>query len=173
MKSLRIIFIVLSGIVVVFLGIGMIVPSYEYELSIVANANPAKCWAAFHDAKKMNAWLDGFESLTLKGGVLLSPGSTYEIIINENGHRMIMTEKIVEVSVPNRIVYELNNDVLKSEFSYAFEGSTSTRITSKYKIAGNSIVWKSILFLSKSYMTRSAQAQLEKLKKVIETNESN
>jgi len=59
--------------------------------------------------------------------------------------------------------------VLKSEFSFSFEGTTSTTITSRYKIKGNNILWKSILFLSKSYMTSEGQKQLEGLKKVIES----
>jgi len=116
----------------------------------------------------MAEWLEGFESLTLKKGETLSAGSTYEIVITDDGHRMVMSEKIIDVSAPTKIVYELNNDVLKSEFSFSFEGTTTTTITSRYKITGNNILWKSILFLSKSYMTSSASEQLEGLKKVIE-----
>ena len=116
----------------------------------------------------MSEWLEGFESLTLKSGEQLAKGSTYEIIITDDGHRMVMNEKIIEVNAPSKVSYELNNDVLKSEFSFSFEGTTSSTITSRYKITGNNILWKSILFLSKSYMTTEAQKQLEGLKKVIE-----
>lgn len=168
MKIVKIILVTLAGIVLVFLSIGLLLPSYEYQSSIVVNASPEKCWAIYHDTKKMSEWLEGFESLTLKSGEQLSVGSTYEIVITDDGHRMAMNEKIIEVNAPTRVIYELNNDVLKSEFSFSFEGTTSTTVTSKYKITGNNILWKSILFLSKSYMTTEAQKQLEGLKKVIE-----
>ncbi len=168
MKALRIILIGITGIVLVFLSIGLLFPSYEYRSFIVVKASPEKCWTIYHDTKKMSEWMEGFESLTLKSGEPLSPGSTYEIIVTDDGHRMVMNEKAIEVSPPTKISYQLNNDVLKSEFSFSFEGTTSTTITSKYKITGNNILWRSILFLSKSYMTNAAQEQLEGLKKVIE-----
>lgn len=168
MKIVKIILATLAGIVLLFLSLGLLFPSYEYQTSIVVNASPEKCWTVYHDTKRMTEWLEGFESLTLKSGDQLTEGSTYEIIITDDGHRMVMNEKIIEVSAPTKVAYELNNDVLKSEFSFSFEGTSSTTVTSKYKITGNNILWKSILLLSKSYMTTEAQKQLEGLKKVIE-----
>ena len=168
MKIVKIILVTLAGIVLLFLSLGLLFPSYEYQTTIVVNASSEKCWATYHDTKKMGEWLDGFESLTLKSGEQLAAGSTYEIVVTDDGHRMVMNEKILEVNAPTKVSYELNNDVLKSEFSFSFEGTTSTTVTSKYKITGNNTLWKSILFLSKSYMTGEAQQQLEGLKKVIE-----
>jgi hypothetical protein len=168
MKVLRIVLITLTAVVLLFLSLGLLVPSYEYQCSIKVNATPEKCWAVYHDTKKMGEWLKGFESLTLKKGEYLSSGSTYEIIVNDDGHRMVMAEKIIEINVPSKVSYELNNDVLNSEYSFSFEGTKSTTITSWYKITGKNILWRSILFLSKSYMTNSGQEQLDELKKVIE-----
>ena len=167
MKTARTILIAVAGMFLVFLSIGLLFPSYEYQSSIVVNASPEKCWSIYHDTKKMAEWLEGFESLTLKNGETLSEGSTYEMVITDDGHRMVMSEKIIEVNAPTKISFELNNDVLRSEFSFSFEGTTSTTITSHYKITGNSILWKSVLFLSKSYMASSADEQLEGLRKVI------
>lgn len=168
MKALRIIGISLLSIVVVFFLLGLLVPSYEYETSMEVNASPEKCWKIFHNVKLMNQWLPGFESLTLKGGDSLAVGSQYEIIITEDDHRMVMSEQITEVNAPSKISYELNNDVLKSEFSYSFKGASSTIITGHFKVTGNNIAWRSVLFLSKSYMTGATENQLTSLKKVIE-----
>ena len=168
MKIVKIILVTLAGIVLLFLSLGLLFPSYEYQSSIVVNASPEKCWIIYHDTKRMSEWLDGFESLTLKSGEQLALGSTYEIVVTDDGHRMVMNQKIIEVSAPTKVSYELNNDVLKSEFSFSFEGTSPTTITSKYKITGNNILWKSILLLSKSYMASSADQQLQGLKKVIE-----
>ena len=168
MKALRITLYLITGIVLLFFSLGVIVPSYVYQSSIVVNASPEKCWAAYHDTKEMAERLEGFESLTLKSGELLSPGSMYEIVVNDKGRRMVMSEKIMEIIAPNKISYELNNDVSRSEFSFSFEGIASTTITSKCKISGNSILWKSILFLSKSFTVNAVPQQFEGLKKVIE-----
>src|SRR6478736_310561 len=105
MKIVKIVLIALAAIVLLFLSIGLIFPSYEYQSSIAVNASPEKCWAVYHDTKRMSEWLDGFESLTLKTGEQLANGSTYEIIITDDGHRMVMNEKIIEVNAPTKIAY--------------------------------------------------------------------
>ena len=168
MKVLKIIGIVLAAIIIAALSLGLIVPSYEYESTVQVNASPEKCWKVFHDTKQMNKWMGGFESLTLKKGDSMTVGSQYEIVMNGHDKRMVMNETITEINAPTKVSYELNNDVLKSEFTFSFEGSSSTTITSRYKVSGNNILWKSILFLSKSYMTNASQSQLLLLKKAIE-----
>ena len=168
MKAIKIIGIVLTIVIVVFFSLGIFVPSYEYQSSIEVNASAEKCWKVYHNVKLMNQWLQGFESLTLKSGDSLATGSQYEIVITDDGHRMEMSEKITAINPPTKVSYELDNDVLKSEFSFSFEGSLPTKITSHYKITGNNIAWRSILFLSKSYMTNAGKDQLTSLKKVIE-----
>ena len=168
MKALKIIGIIIVVAFATILIIGFAVPFYEYESSVQVNATPEKCWKVYNDVKLLNQWLPGFESLTLKSGDSLTAGSMYEIIINDGGERMVMNEKIVDVNAPTKITYELTNDVLKSEFSFSFEGSSSTTIKSNYKITGNNVIWSAVLFLSKSYMTSSANGQLTSLKKLIE-----
>lgn len=170
MRILKVLVIILAVLILIFLSIGLFVDSYEYESSIQVQASPEKCWKVYNDTKLMSQWVPGFESLTLKSGELMKVGSTYEFVINDHDEKMVMSEAIKEVSEPNSISYELNNDVLKSEYTFSFKGdSTSTTINSHHKVTGNNLIWKSILFLSKSYMESSVQEQLTGLKRVIET----
>lgn len=112
--------------------------------------------------------MDGFESISLKSGEHLVVGSTYEIIVNSDNERIVMQEKLLQIKAPEKITYQLDNDVLKSEYIFSFEGAETTTITSRYKITGANLIWRSVLFLSKSYMANQSQAQLDGLKKVIE-----
>jgi uncharacterized protein YndB with AHSA1/START domain len=168
MKVLKIAGIGIGALIIAALSVGLLVPSFEYQSSVQVNASPEKCWKVFHDSKQMNKWMEGFESLTLRKGDSLAMGSRYEIVIHGHDKRMVMIETITEVKSPEKISYELNNDVLKSEYTFSFEGGATTAITNHYKITGNNIFWRSILFLSKSYMTNASQSQLTLLKKVIE-----
>lgn len=94
------------------------------------------------------------------------------MVINDGNEKMVMNETIKDVNEPVSISYELNNDVLKSEYTFSFKGdSTSTTIGSHYKVTGCNVIWKSILFLSKSYMMSSVQEQMTGLKKVIEAQQ--
>jgi hypothetical protein len=157
MKILKIIGIAVVAIIIAALSIGLFVPSYEYQSSIKVNASPERCWKVFHNTKLMNKWMNGFESLSLKSGDSLAVGSTYEIVVNGHGKRMVMIEMLTEINAPSKISYQLTNNVLKTEFTFSFEGDSFTTITSHYKVSGSNIWWRSILFLSKSYMTKESQ----------------
>jgi uncharacterized protein YndB with AHSA1/START domain len=170
MKIIKIILTSLVILVLSFLSIGLFVPSYEYQNSVTVAASPQKCWDIFHDTTLMSQWMDGFESVTLKEGEYLAVGSNYEIVINSGNERMVMQEQLLQIKAPEKITYQLDNDVLKSEYTFSFEGAETTTITSRYKITGANLIWRSILFLSKSYMADQSQAQLDGLKKVIENH---
>lgn len=168
MKILKIILISLAAIVALFLSLGLFVPAYEYDAAVTVNSTPEKCWTVFHDTIRMHEWLPGFESLTLKRGEHMQPGSVYEIIINDEDQRYVMSERITEISPPAKIAYVLDNEVLRSEFSYHFEGTTTTNIQAHFRVRGNNILWRAILFLSRSYMRSSGQEQLDLFKKAVE-----
>jgi carbon monoxide dehydrogenase subunit G len=168
MKIIKIILVCLVILILGFFSLGLFVPSYEYQNSITVAASPQKCWDTFHNTSLMSQWMDGFESISLKSGEHLVVGSTYEIIINSDNERMVMLEKLLQIKAPEKVTYQLDNDVLKSEYIFSFEGAETTTITSRYKITGANLIWRSVLFLSKSYMADQSQAQLDGLKKVIE-----
>jgi uncharacterized membrane protein len=161
---------ILGLILVVFFLLGVFFPDFEYENSVTVNADQQKCWEVFHDVSKMKAWMDGFESLTLKSGGFLQQGSTYEIVIVSNGERMMMDERITDIKPVESVSFELNNDVLKSDAAIRFDSinNQQTVIRSHYKVTGNNLLWRSILFLSKTYLTSTNKQQMDALKKVIE-----
>ncbi len=137
---------------------------------VTVTATPEKCWAVFHDTTLMKQWLDGFESVTLKTKEPIQEGSKCELIVNddETPHGD-GREKIIAINAPSpksRTKSTMMCCDRSSQFS--FEGATSTIITSRYKVTGNTLAWKSILLISRSYMTQAAQHQLDELKKVIE-----
>ncbi len=169
MRILKALVIILLALILIFLSIGLFLPSFDYAVSIEVKASPEKCWLTFHDTTRMSQWLPGFESLVLKSGEPLKAGSQYEIIVIDHNEKIVMSEIITKVNAPTSISYELNNDVLKSEYTFSFTGdSITTTIDSHYKVTGNNVMWKSILFLSKSYLESNGQEQLAGLKKVVE-----
>ncbi len=168
MRIFKITVVLLSIITVSFLSLGVFVPSFEYQNSISIDATPQKCWSIFNDTSRMKEWMEGFESLTLKSGQINQPGAVFEIIIQDPDKRYVMSEQLKTYEPPTKIVYELTNDVLKSEYEFTFEGTDKTTATSRYRITGNNLIWKSILFLSKSYMSEQGQKQLTGLKEAVE-----
>ena len=169
MKILKYTGITITLLIVLFLGVGLFIPRFEYSASTQVNINPEKCWTILHDTTRMKKWLPGFVSLTLTKGEYLQVGSVYEIVLLQDKlYRMQETMKAV--NPPQWVSFVLINDVMKSEYSFRLTGnSTQTEIQSHYTVTGNNLIWRSILLLSKSYLQKNAQDQLDSLKAVIET----
>ena len=100
----------------------------------------------------------------------MHPGAVYEVIIVQD-KLYIMNETLQKVKAPTFAAYELTNEVMRSEYSYELVLQNGrTEIITRYLITGNNLMWKSILFLSKSYMESASHTQLELLKREIEKN---
>ena len=171
MKILKYLGIVITILLVVFLSLGLAIPSFDYTSVVSINAPPEKCWGVLHDTSRMKKWMPGFERLTLKSGAHFQTGAVYEFIIHQE-ERYVMQEVVKAVKMPERSCYELTNDVLKSEYDINLVPKDSkTQITAHYRITGNNLIWKSILALSKSYLQKGSQTQLDLLKVEIETGD--
>ncbi|MFZ6009650.1 MAG: SRPBCC family protein [Bacteroidota bacterium] len=171
MRILKIISVILAVLILLFVSVGLIYPDFEYGNSVTIQAPQQTCWNTYHDTTNQKQWMKGFESLTLIQGEHMTPGAVYEIIIKEEGGEpMVMTEKLVALEEPQRITYELSNDVLTSKYTFSFEERGSqTIVTSHYHVRGNNIFMQSLLFLSKSYFNSEDRELLEELKKFIES----
>jgi uncharacterized protein YndB with AHSA1/START domain len=170
MKLLKILGLILGLLIVGVILVGVFAKQFEYSSSITVNASPEQCWKAFHDTTEMKAWHPGFKSLTLQQGEFFQPGSVYELVIEEDGERMTMHETITAVNAPHEITYLLTNDVLSSKYGYRFipDQDGHTRIEGHHEIAGVSLIWRAVLYLSKSYISKSSQEQLTLFKKHVE-----
>lgn len=168
MKVFKIVLIALLLIIIFFFMTGIFVPTVQYSNSIVVAAPAEKCWQVLHDTSQMAKWMQGFKSLELKSGQPLEAGSTYQIVI-EQDERMVMQEELKEIRENEFVAFELNNDMLKSEFSYTLVPSgDSTHITTQYEVTGKNLLWKSIFALSSSYYSESDEKMLQGLKRTIE-----
>ena len=170
MKILKISAVIIGTLLVVFFLVGVFFPQFEYQGHVTVKATAAKSWQVFNDTTLHKKWIEGFKSLTLKEGSALQPNAVYEIVIADNSEVYVMKEKIISIAPPSFVSFELTNEVMQSAYDFSFvEGSDgTTEITSRYTVTGNNLLWRSVLFISKSYLRSSNQQQLEALKKVIE-----
>ena len=169
MKILKYAGIALVAILVLFLSVGLFIPRFEYSAGVLVNAAPEKCWTIMNDTTKMKKWIPGFVSFTLVNGEYLQAGSTYEIVLNQDKvYRM--QETLKEVNPPQWAAFELHNEVMKSEYGFRLTVNASqTEIQAQYAVTGNNLIWRSILLLSKSYLQKNTQEQLNSLKAEIES----
>jgi uncharacterized membrane protein len=170
MKILKRVGIAIGVLVVIFFSIGVINPVFEYGNAISINSPKENVWAIYSEKKK--EWVEGFDSQKLISGSPFTKDAEYETKI-VSGEEMIMHEKITSVEPNTSIVWSLDNDVLTSTYSYAFNGdSTQTGVTTNYQITGKNAFMKSVLYLSKSYLKKQDAKMLTRLKEIAETKHS-
>jgi len=168
MKILRYSGIVALVLLAIFLVLGLTVPVFEYTTNETMNATQQRCLDVLQDSSQMRSWVPGFESMTLKSGEHNRPGAVYELIVKQD-EVYVMKETIRDIHEPETISFFLDNDVMGLEYEFILRNTGDhTTLSGHYKVAGNNIAWRSLLFLSKSYLQKASQEQLDLLKKVVE-----
>jgi hypothetical protein len=164
MKILKYLGMASMVLLAIFFVIGLAVPTFEYHTTVMVDESAEKCWQTLTDSSRMKSWIRGLKSIRLIGGSHNQPGGRYELVIVQDG-TYVMTQAITKRLEPKIISFILENDVMKLEYSFTLaENSGSTNINGYYKATGNSLPWRSLLYLSKSYLTQSSQEQLDLLK---------
>ena len=161
---------IIVALAVIFLLIGVFVPTVAYEHKITVNASLEKSFSVFISDSRLGEWLTGFVSLELTGGEPETVGSTYRVVTEENGEEIVMNEVVTAFIKNERFTHTLENDVLMGEIDARFSGdSTGTEIAVMTQFTGKNMLWRSILPLFKSMMIEQAQNDFNKLKEIIES----
>ncbi len=173
MKPLKCIGYSLLAIIALFLLVGVIFPSFEYQSHVVVNAPLEQSWAVFSDAGRMAEWLPGFKSIETLSGSPNQVGSTYKMVFEEEGEVMEMTEYVTAFRDNELFAFELNAEPMIATVQVKFSGNRKmTEILAITKVEGKNLLWKSLLRLSKSRMVERGQETYDNLKRIIEASDS-
>ncbi|MCG8804701.1 SRPBCC family protein [Tenacibaculum finnmarkense] len=142
MKSIKIILGIVTALVLVFFLTGIIITQVEYSTEIEVNKPVATVFENFKNVDQLKKWLPDVKSIEPKQekpGVL---GSTYNVIVENNGQEVKMVQRISDYIENEKITFEFHSNqmVKTTEYNFIANGNTT-------KIVQNSSV------NSKSYMT--------------------
>ena len=176
MKILKYLLYAIVGLVIIFLGIGLLNPSINYGHEITVNKSVKEAWAVHQDQSKLGQWLEGFKSIDLVEGEAGAVGSKYKVVVkpSEEEDDFEMIETIVAKEEFKNIELTFDSDMMLFDQTTTFsESDGSTTIKTDSKVSGKGIFMRS-LFGTMEMFTGSFQTQEEKhlegLKKVIEEN---
>ncbi|MDH3587401.1 MAG: SRPBCC family protein [Gammaproteobacteria bacterium] len=100
----------------------------KFRHDIVIDADQGAVWAAFDDPANMKAWQPALESFTRKSGEDGQPGAVAELVYNENGRKVTLTETVTERREPHFMAgtYEsdVGNALIVNHFEDAGNGCT-------------------------------------------------
>ena len=101
MKAIKIILIIITIIAVVFFATGLIVKEVNYSVEIEIDKPIEEVFSVFTAPETLKKWMPeikSFEPIDEKEGKV---GSTYKMVIDNQGQEMEMTEKIIAY-IPNQ-----------------------------------------------------------------------
>ena len=171
MKFIKFFFSSILILVVIFVLIGVFVPSFSYQNNVSVQAPLNKTFTVFNDETRMGEWLTGFRSIETIRGKRNDVGSKNRLVVFGHGKEIVMTEEMTAFKENELFAFNLDNDVMLADVDIKFSGdSTRSEIRVNTVVHGKNMFWKSLLPLFKSNMTKQSQADYEKLKTIIETD---
>ncbi len=169
MKIFKYIALLLFALLVIFFAIGLFNPSVTYSNKIVIDATPSKSYTVFMDTARMKEWMPGYSSFKLLKGKAMEKGSTWKLVLLQDGQEYEMNETITTIIPDVQYSFDLENAVLKNSIDmYFIAKGSQTELVANNTVRGNNIMWRSLFFIFKWKLHEQSQLMYEDLKKSIE-----
>ena len=128
MKTIKVILIIISTLVVAFLATGLLVQQTNYSATVSIDKPINEVFSNFMQIDSIKNWIPDIKSVK---AVNINPGitgSVYDIVVLNQGQEIIMTEKIMAY-VPNEKVtlfYDAENMLKKDDYLFSEENGITT-----------------------------------------------
>ncbi len=140
----------------------------KYEANIHASRDFV--WATFDNPDNLSRWQPTLVSFTHQSGEPGHPGSVSELVYNENGKKVVITETVTERQEPQFMAGTYDNAWATALIVNHFEeiDDNTTRFISYTNMNFKGIMKIMSLFIAKSIRSR-AEADLNRFKLLVET----
>lgn len=142
----------------------------KHKTEILIDADLATVWRMFNDPDNMLKWQPTLKSFTHKSGTPGQPDAVSELIYDENGREVVMTETITARREPYFLggTYESKwaNVVIVNHFEETADRKTRWNMNAKYGFKGFMKIMA--LFVRKSICERS-DTDMNRFKLLVET----
>ena len=171
MKTIKIIIIIISIFVIGFFSIGLLIKDTKFTTEITIEKPIETVFTTFNDVSKLKEWIPEFKSIETIEEKLGKTGSTYKIIVDNNGQDIIMKEKILAF-VPNEKVTLFYNagegSMLKTDDYIFTSNENSTTIIHKATCGSGKFLMSCMFPIFKSKFKEQDQEYLNNLKVFLE-----
>lgn len=162
---------IIGALIIGFIAIGLIKPTYEGGITVTVNAPVATTFAVFNDTASMRKWMDNFKRIENISGDQNQVGSKWKLVYDENGRDLVMTETITAFEQDKLFAFDMEDEYYKMHIEIRFEEKDGkTIITQVDKGEGKNIPARSMVAImgSLGLMQKQQQGMYNKLKDLIE-----
>ncbi|MDO6812139.1 SRPBCC family protein [Tenacibaculum soleae] len=126
MKTVKIVLGIVTALVVVFLLTGIVVTEVKYTVEIEVDKPIEEVFKKFEDTDLMKQWLPDVKSIEILEEKPGKVGSTYTMVVENNGQEIKMIEKITAYIPNKKITFQFHSDQMVKTDDYNFIANGNT-----------------------------------------------
>ena len=128
MKTIKVILIIISTLVVAFLATGLLVQQTNYSATVSIDKPVDEVFSDFMQIDSVKNWIPDIKSVK---PVNINPGitgSVYDVVVLNQGQEIAMTEKIMAYVLNEKVTlfYDAENMLKKDDYLFSEENGITT-----------------------------------------------
>ncbi|WP_428740568.1 SRPBCC family protein [Tenacibaculum sp.] len=169
MKRIKIILGIITTLILAFFLTGLVVGEVVYTNEVQINKPVNEVFADFQNVDLMKQWMPEVKSIETLEEKTNKVGSTYRVVVDNQGRMVTMTEEILAFEENKRITFHFDAESISKIDDYVFfsEGNT-TKIIQTTTSTSESYIMSCLLPYFKSKPRRISQQYLDQFKKASE-----
>jgi uncharacterized protein YndB with AHSA1/START domain len=165
MKKIKIILIIISTIVVVFLLTGLVVKETTYIAEVTVNKSIKEVFEVFNNSENIKNWVPEVKSFEVVNKNPGKTGSVYKIVIDNKGQEVAMTEKVMAYVPNEKVTLFFDAEGMLKRDDYIFkEKDGVTTITLNTSCQSDSYILACIFPYFKGTLQKQDQSYLNNFK---------
>ena len=169
MKTIKVILIIISIVVVAFLATGLLVQQTNYSATVSIDKPIDAVFSNFMQIDSVKNWIPDIKSVK---PVNINPGitgSVYDVVVLNQGQEIVMTEKIMAYVLNEKVTlfYDAENMLKKDDYLFSEENGITT-ITLNAACQSESFIMACMFPYFRGTFQAQDQSYLNNFKKFLE-----
>ena len=169
MKTIKVILIIISTFIVIFLLTGLIVKETTYKAEVSIDKSVDEVFTAFNNSEDVNNWIPEVQSFEVVNENPGKIGSIYKIVVLNQGQEITMTEKVLAYVPNEKVTLFFNAQGMLKKDDYIFtEKNGITTISLNSSCRSDSFIMACMFPYFKGTFQEQDQTYLNNFKAYIE-----
>ena len=171
MKKIKIILGIISALILAFFLTGLFVQEVVYTNEVTINKPVNEVFTDFQNVELMKQWMPELKSIDVLEETPEKVGSTYKVVVENQGKLITMTEKVLAYEPNKRLTFyfDAENMLKTDDYIFTSEGNT-TKLIQTSTCTSESYVMSCLFPYFKSALRKMSQQYLEQFKSASEAH---
>jgi len=169
MKTIKIILSIVTILAMVFFATGLVVKEVNYSVEVDIDEPIEDVFTLFTAPETLKKWMPEVKSLQpldVKEGIV---GSTYKMVIENQGQEMEMTEKILAYIPNKKMTFRFNSDQMIKIDDFVFvEKGSKTKMIQNCSVNSKSYITACLFPYFKGTFAAASQEYMDRFKQLAE-----